>query len=45
MSDDCIHANKTPAYTVSGNGGTLVVETCDNCGEKVDSYLIPKSDD
>jgi len=38
----CVHASTSPSYTVSGAAGTLVVETCNQCGTKVSSTLIRK---
>ena len=42
MSADCIHASTSPDYATEGRAGTLIVFTCNTCGEKVSSTFIPK---
>lgn len=39
---NCIHASTSVAYTVDGRKATVVVETCDDCGEKVTAHVIEK---
>lgn len=37
---DCIHANTSVDYAVQGAAATLVVESCNDCGEKVNATII-----
>ena len=37
----CLHPSTSVSYTVQGAAGTLVVETCNSCGVRVSSTMIP----
>jgi hypothetical protein len=39
-NDDCLHASTSPAYAAQGSACTLVVITCDDCGQKVSSAIL-----